>query len=93
MSCDSDFGEYGCEQFSATFLYVEDVCGSWTAPGSCYDSDFGEIGYPLSTVDYEYTGCQYDYCLSEQSSNTYHVDMSCDRDFIVVLNQLFLQYT
>jgi len=75
MSCDSDFGECGCEQFSATFLYVEDVCGSWTAPKSCYDSDFDEIGYPLSAVEYEYTGCQCDHCISEQSSNTYHVDM------------------
>ena len=78
MSCECELGECGSEQFNATCLYLEDVCGSWTTSEDRFVSDFGEIRYPLSTVEYEYTGCQCDHCRNGDNSNTYSVNMSCD---------------
>ena len=67
MSCDCDFREHGFGTFSATLVYVDDVCGSWIPSANCYVSDFGEIKYPLSTVWYEYTSCQCDRCMGRCS--------------------------
>jgi hypothetical protein len=39
-----------------TFCFIENICGSWHTVGD-HVSDFGEICYPLSTIEYEYTGC------------------------------------
>ncbi len=39
-----------------TFCYTENICGSWHTVGD-YVSDFGEISYPLSTIEYEYKSC------------------------------------
>jgi hypothetical protein len=41
---------------ASTFCLIENICGSWYNVGD-HVSDFGEISYPLSTIEYEYTSC------------------------------------
>ena len=51
----------GVEEFGMaflTFFHTEVICGSWTSSENVVVSDFGEISYPFSTIQYEYTAVQ-----------------------------------
>jgi hypothetical protein len=51
----------GVEEFGMaflTFFHTEVICGSWTSSDNVVASDFGEISYPFSTIQYEYTAVQ-----------------------------------
>ena len=51
----------GVEEFGMaflTFFHTEVICGSWTSSDNVVVSDFGEISYPFSTIQYEYTAVQ-----------------------------------
>ncbi len=53
--------ECGMEEFGATFptfCHIEVVCGLWPGNDGELVSDFGEISYPFSTIDYEYRAYQ-----------------------------------
>jgi hypothetical protein len=40
----------------SNFCFIENICGSWHTVGD-HVSDFGEIGYPFSTIEYGYASC------------------------------------
>ena len=51
----------GVEEFGMaflTFFHTEVICGSWTSSENVVVSDFGEISYPFSTIQYEYAAVQ-----------------------------------
>jgi hypothetical protein len=51
----------GVEEFGMaflTFFHTEVICGSWTSSDNVVVSDFGEISYPFSTIQYEYAAVQ-----------------------------------
>ncbi len=54
FECSVMYDEVNAAAF--TFCLIENICGSWYNVGD-HVSDFGEISYPLSTIEYEYTSC------------------------------------
>jgi hypothetical protein len=58
MNAVFDSGVEECGTAFLTFFYTEVICGSWTSSDNVVVSDFGEISYPFSTIEYEYTSVQ-----------------------------------
>jgi hypothetical protein len=52
MDAGFEFSGLYAEVNAATPTLLENICGSWLAVGD-YASDFGEMSYPLSTIEYE----------------------------------------
>ena len=59
----------------STFCFIENICGSWHTVGN-HVSDFGEIGYPFSTIEYEYASCMLE--SSTDDSSLHKLDSSID---------------